>query len=275
MDSAPPFGRLLKFWRGIRGLSQEELAHRLDSTARHISRLENGHVHPSKVMVEGITRVFALGERDSNNLLMAAGFNPHVTGVDFFSPRLRWLRKAMTLTLRALDPYPSILMDGASNILMVNRGWVGFYRSTITEDSLNAVSNHFDFLFSRKVPADMMDRWQDTLSVVLMSLSQGVLMSGSEEGQALLDRLLATPNVPQDWRQRGARLEPMASYRVQFEFQGRAHSFFSVSQTVGAMGPNAYVSAPHLTVNTLYPEDEALDLSPLIVGELKHPLLAY
>ncbi len=100
-------------------------------------------------------------------------------------------------------------------------------------------------------------------------------MSGSQDSQAMLDRLLASPNVPADWQQRGAALEPMASYRIEVAFDGAPRRFFSVSQTVGAMGPNAYVSEPQLTVNTLYPEDETLDLSPLIQGELTHPLLHY
>jgi len=113
------------------------------------------------------------------------------------------------------------------------------------------------------------------LSVILMSLQQGVLMGQDPSAQAMLDRLVKSPNVPKDWQQRGARLEPMSSFRVQAEFNGRLEKFFSVSQTVGALGPNAFVSEPRLTVNTLYPEDENLDLSSLIEGELKHPLLFY
>ena len=121
----------------------------------------------------------------------------------------------------------------------------------------------------------MMSGWEDTLSVILMSLQQGVLMSGNEKSQDMLDRLLASPNVPADWRQRGASLEPMASYRIEVEFDGVLRRFFSVSQTAGAMGPNAYVSEPQLTVNTLYPEDDSLDLSLLVEGDLRHPLLSY
>lgn len=269
------FGRLLRFWRGVRKISQEELAHRVESSPRHISRLENGRSLPSKALVQDLAGELSLGERDSNHLLLSAGFNPVVTRVDFNSPQMRWLRKAMILTLRALDPYPATLIDGASNILMVNRGWVGFYSSAIPREQLSRVSNHFDFLFSRQGGGSLMSGWEDTLSVILMSLQQGVLMSGDPENQRTLERLLASPNVPADWQQRGAALEPMASYRVEVEFNGARQRFFSVSQTVGAMGPNAYVSEPHLTVTTLYPEDETLDLSALTEGDLQHPLLAY
>ena len=273
--ASQPFGRLLKFWRTVHELSQEALAHRLASSPRHISRLENGRVQPSKAMVEGIARELALGERDSNHLLIAAGFSPVLNKVDFNAPELRWLRKAMILTLRALDPYPATLSDGSSNILMVNRGWVGFYRRAIPEAELNKVSNHFDFLFSREGAGNMVSGLEDTLSVILMSLQQAMLLSDAQDSQGMLDRLIASPNVPPDWRQRAAQLEPMASYRLQLEFNGKPESFFSVSQTVGAVGPSAYVSEPNLTVNTLYPEDESLDLSSLIEGQLEHPLLPY
>ena len=101
-----PFGRLLKFWRGVHQLNQEELAHRLASSPRHISRLENGRVQPSKAMVEGIARELALGERDSNHLLIAAGFNPVVRKVDFnaLSWRQRKFSRANS-SIRSINCY--------------------------------------------------------------------------------------------------------------------------------------------------------------------------
>lgn len=269
------FPRLLKFWRGVRGISQEQLADRLDSSSRHIIRLEKGHSPPSKAITESIARELSLGQRDTNHLLISAGFTPAIKPADFDSDEFRWLRKAMMRTLSALDPYPTTLTDSSHNILMVNRGWVGFYRSAIPEDALNDVSDHFDFLFSRQGAQHLLSNWEDTLSVILMSLQQNVLLTGDLHSQEKLNRLLASPNVPKDWQQRGASYEPMASFRVEVEFNGVLQSFFNVSQTVGAMGPNAYVSEPNLTVHTLYPEDEAFDLSEIIEGDFKHPLLFY
>jgi hypothetical protein len=56
---------------------------------------------------------------------------------------------------------------------------------------------------------------------------------------------------------------------------GSLTRFFSVNSNVGAMGPNAYISEPNITVNVLFPEDESMQLDPLIAGELTHPLLFY
>lgn len=269
------FGRFLKFWRGVFGLSQEELAERLDSSPRHISRLENGSSRPSETMVKEISIALDLIERDSNHLLIAAGFAPVVIKVDFHAPELKWLRKAMTLTLRALDPYPTSLMDSSTNILMVNKGWVGFFSNSLPTDNLNEVKNHYNFLFSRQGAGNLVSSWEDTLSVILMSVQQGALFSNDPADEALMSMLEASPSVPADWQQRAAKLDPMASFRVQAEINGSLKRFFSVIQSVGAMGPTAYASEPRLTINTLYPEDEDMDLSSLIEGELKHPLLFY
>jgi len=278
MHDAKPaltFGRFLKFWRNVHHVSQEELADRLQSSPRHISRLENGTSRPSETMIEEIAKALDLGERDRNHLRISAGYTPQQQKVDFHSPELKWLRKVMTLTLRAMDPYPATLMDSASNILMVNRGWVGFYQTIIPVEQLSHVNNHFEFLFSSQGAGTIMSGWEDTLAMILMALKQAAMLSDDAEEMALLQRFLEHPNVPADWKQRAAKLEPMASFKVQVEFAGELQRFYSVNQTVGALGPTAYVSEPQLTISTLYPEDDELDLSSLIEGKLQHPLLYY
>ena len=269
------FGRFLKFWRGVHGLSQEELAHRIDSSPRHISRMENGSSRPSEAIVLEITRVLELGKRDSVHLLISAGYAPAEEKLDFNAPELKWLRKAMTLTLRALDPYPAALTDSSTNFLMVNKGWVGFYLKNVPQRTLNKFTNHYDFLFSRKGAGTIVSDWEDTLSVILMSVQQRVMFTNDPADEAIQQRLESHPNVPEDWKQRAAKLEPMASFRVQIEIDGALKRFFSVNSMVDPLGPASYGSEPHFTLNTLYPEDENLDLSALIEGDLKHPLLFY
>lgn len=269
------FSRFLKFWRTLRELSQEELAHQLGSSPRHISRLENGVNQPGEALVKELAKVLKLGQRDSNHLLVSAGYIPLEQRADFHAPELKWLRKAMTLTLRGLDPYPTIVMDSTANILMVNRGWVGFYLKSIAPQTLAKVTNHFDFLFSHRGAGNLLSNWENTLSAILMSLQQTALFTNKPEDQAIVSRLSSHPNVPEDWQQRGANFEPMASYRVQVEFYGTLHRFFSVSSTVSAMGPVAYAPEPRLILNTLYPEDEELDLAAIVSTEYTHPLLFY
>ena len=80
--------------------------------------------------------------------------------------------------------------------------------------------------------------------------------------------------MPDDWQQRAARTEPMASFRVQLNVEGALRRFFSVSTMAGALGPNAFVSEPRLTITTLYPEED-LDLASMQDDGVSHPLLYY
>lgn len=273
-DTASPFARLLQFWRKLLNISQEQLAQGIDSTSRHISRLENSRSRPSITMVYSIAHVLGLGQRDSNLLLLSAGFSPKRVEVSFKQPEFNWMRKALTLTLKALDPYPTTVMDSETNILMVNKGWVNLFQQSLGTAELAKISDHFGFVFLHALQGK---EFEDTLSLILLSLYQASILSGNNnpQHQQRLAALASFDFVPQDWQQRAARLEPMASYKVQFQLQGQQHKFYSVSQTFGALGPNAFVSEPNLTVTTFYPEDENVDLSIAQGMQLSHPLLYY
>lgn len=51
------FGQVLKQFREAKGLTQEALAHAIQSHATHISRLENGHKQPT------LTTLFRIAEK--------------------------------------------------------------------------------------------------------------------------------------------------------------------------------------------------------------------
>lgn len=269
------FGRLLRFWRQVQQKNQEDLAYSIESSPRHISRLENGHVQPSQEMVLKIASSLALKERDTNHLLIAAGFTPQPGRVDFHSPQLKWLRKAMVMTLRALDPYPSVLINGAGDILMVNRSWVSFYQAVAGTQALDEVTNHFDFLFSLPATEDASEAWKDALSLILMSMQQDVLLGNNQAVEPLLKRLSAQPQVPSDWARRGCPARSHGQLSDSDENKRQSQIFYNVNQTVGAMGPTAYVSEPRLTISSLYPQDETAPPVNTDHASVKHPLLFY
>ena len=273
-EIATGFGPLLKFWRGVHGLSQETLALCAESSTRHISCLENGKAHPSRLMVLKLAEVLELGDRDSCYLLVGAGYQPTAKSVDFNSSEYKWLRKAMMLTLKAMDPYPAALMDRYGRLLMVNKGWVSFHRLTMSEEELAQASNHFELLFKAQRSDDLSEVKLNTISMILMALQQEDLLSGDGYSKIIND-LMAQSHIPKDWKKRAANLEPQASFRVQIDMEGKPQNFFSVSQTVGAMGPTSFISEPRLSINTLYPEDTELDMSVYLDTSLTHPLLPY
>ena len=269
------FARFLKFWRGVHQISQQELAFRINSSARHISRLESGSSRPSESMVMEISNSLELGNRDRNHLLIAAGFAPTQSKVDIHSPELKWLRKAMTMNLRALDPYPTVLLDSAANIVMVNRSWVSFFQHSIDHETLQQADNYYEFLFSPHIAGPVLRDWEDAFSLILMAVKQQTLFSNDPEEIATQRQLEANKAAPSNWQQRAAQLEPMASFRLQIELNGTQQRFYNVSSTVGALGPTAYASEPNLTIQTLYPDNEELDLSALMTNPCSHPRLFY
>lgn len=269
------FGRFLKFWRNLHQLSQEELAFRHGSSPRHISRLENGASRPSESFIEEIAEVLELGERDRNHLRISAGYSPKQRKVSFNDPEMKWLRKAMRLTLHSLDPYPTTLSDSIGNILMVNKGWINFYQKNLPEIDLNSVTNIYDFMFSRQGSSSIISDRDNAHALILMAIQQEIMLNNSDEQKQLFEHLLKIHEPPTNWQERAAKLEPMASFRIQINYEGTLRQFYSVSQTVGAAGPTAYFSEPKLTLSTLYPEDEKNDLPPLTDSKLAHPLLFY
>ncbi len=250
-DIATGFGPLLKFWRGVHGLSQETLALCADSSTRHISCLENGKSHPSRLMILKLSEVMKLGDRDSCYLLLAAGYLPTANTVDFHSPEYKWLRKAMLLTLKAMDPFPAALMDRYGSLLMVNKGWVALYQQSLSPERLSSMSNHFELLFTPQQGNEITDLRKNTLSLILMAMQQEILLSKDKHFEKILANLIKHKDVPKDWKKRAANLEPQASFRVQFEVAGKLQPFFNVSQMVGALGPTSFISEPRLTINTL------------------------
>jgi transcriptional regulator with XRE-family HTH domain len=268
------FGELLRFWREIRGFSQESLAFEASSSTRHISRMENGKAMPSFAMIENLARVMELGNRDAAYLFLAAGHVPPAEPVAFEDSKYRWLRKAMTRTLRALDPNPSVLMDSFGTILMVNEAWASFCFDSMVDLSggMAAITNYHDFLFTCQSFKDAQDLRMNSLSLILMAIKQESVLTGDVRYEALLERLMAYPEVPFGWKQRAANLEPMSSYRVQFEQNSQLVRYYNVSQSVSAMGPVSFVAEPRLIITTLFAEDEGREpVLPKIIPE--HPLL--
>ena len=226
-------------------------------------------------MIDKLSEVLKLGERDSCYLQLAAGYLPAAKAVDFHDPKFSWLRNAMILTLKAMDPFPAALMDRYGKLIMVNKGWVAFHSKTVDKKDLDAADNHYEFLFSHKHNHTPSEVKKNTLALILMAIKQESLLSQDPDYQGMFDELLKLPDVPHDWEQRAANLEPQASFKVQMDINHVQQNFYSVSQMVGALGPTSFVSEPRLIINTLYPENPDLDLSKNMRADLEHPLLVY
>ena len=269
------FGDLLRFWRSCKKLSQEQLADKVESSTRQISRIEMGTSRPSESLVNNITIALGLLERDKNNLRIAAGFPTQSSHMHFHSSEMKWLRNAMMLSLKAQEPFPSMLLGETGDILMVNRSWVCFFRTTLSAERLNTVNNYWEFLFSEDGLGCYLEGWEDNIAVIYMGVYQGMILNRNPSIYRILKILRSHHCFPTDWVERASRLAPMASYRIRIPFNKELTNFYSVHQTVGALGLSSFVSAPHLTINTLYPENDGNTALQFKLDDVSHPLLRY
>lgn len=116
-----PFGRLLRHWRNLRGLSQLALAQEIGSTTRHVSYIENGRSRPGRDWVLRVADALDLPLRSRNELLLAAGLAPEFLERELGSAPIEPYRAAVLGVMAAIDPFPAFAVDAVFNLTETNR----------------------------------------------------------------------------------------------------------------------------------------------------------
>ena len=267
------FGRLLRFWRGVFEESQENVAHALDSSPRHISRLENGRVRPSRAMIEKIAAHFGLGDRDTQQLLFAGGFSDPVEPRESHREALRFVYKGVSRALDAFDPNPAMVFDPAGKICMINRSWLGLMHTAFPPSGDLTIRNYFDFIF-RSVPADAKPRnWTDTQCGILMVFYQEAVLLDDRGLLTLIEELAERHQLPSDWKRRASQVVTLPSFVVPIPVDDQVVLFTSVSLGVAPSGPAAYLARPSMVLVALLPTRNDYDPAQLQRADLDHPLL--
>jgi transcriptional regulator with XRE-family HTH domain len=122
MDKKSSFPSRLASLRKWRGLSQLQLAAAADCSQRHISFLELGRTQPSREMLRRLSVALGLSFRQSNDLLLAAGFAPIWSDTPFDAETLAPIRQALDFMLEQQEPYPAVVVDRRWNLLQANKG---------------------------------------------------------------------------------------------------------------------------------------------------------
>ncbi len=115
-----PFGASLRRWRLARGSSQLSLAHRAQTTARHLSFLATGRSRPSPDMVARLAQALALPPRESNDLFRVAGMAPAFPETPLEADDLAPFTSVVERMLAGHDPYPAYAIDRHWNIIRTN-----------------------------------------------------------------------------------------------------------------------------------------------------------
>lgn len=115
-----PAGSLIRRWRRRRRLSQLELSELAGTSTRHLSFVETGRSTPSRAMVLRLADTLEVPLRETNQMLLGAGFAPAY-------PDARVDRAARARLLDLLDgvleghlPNPALVLDTEFDVVATN-----------------------------------------------------------------------------------------------------------------------------------------------------------
>jgi transcriptional regulator with XRE-family HTH domain len=195
MDKKSNFPARLASLRKWRGLSQLQLASAADCSQRHISFLELGRTQPSREMMRRLSVALGLSLRQSNDLLLAAGFAPIWSDTPFDAETLAPIRQALDFLLAQQEPYPAFVVDRRWNLLQANKGAVAMVEFLVGPLTPGAAVNLADALVAPDMLQPYLTNWPEVVAYFVRSVEADAAADATAETAALRDRLLSYPGV--------------------------------------------------------------------------------
>jgi len=252
-SSLSPLGLLLRHWRGVRRMSQLELALHAHVTPRHVSFVETGRANPSREMVLTLARALDVPLRERNRLLLAAGYAPSYRQSELDEPALAQVRAALDRMLSQQEPYPAVVLDRYWNVMQTNEAAAAMFawllKGSRTPDPPNVVRLIFGAL--RPFVANWDEFGEALVQRVHREAVGGVPDVRTNE---LLEEALGSAGVPSAWRAPDLTATRLPIIPVEFERDGLAVSYFS---TVTTLGTPQDVTLQEIRVELFFPADEA------------------
>lgn len=255
-----PVGEVLREWRGVRGLSQLDLALEAEVSSRHLSFIETGRSRPSRRMLLKLAEVLDLPLRERNALLLAAGYAPLYPEKDFDHSSLEPIRGALELVLANHEPYPAFVLDRRWDILLANRPHRRLLPLLLPPGAdPGEPVNAFRLVLDPELLRPHIRDWELVAHVLGHRVRRRLRRPHLEpELGDHYEGLLAYPGV----REAMADVQPPTdagvilplTFEVEIEGLRRRLSWFS---TLASLGTPLDVTAEELLIESLFPADEA------------------
>jgi transcriptional regulator with XRE-family HTH domain len=255
--SSSGLGRLLKEWRGRRGYSQLDLALAARTTQRHVSFIESGRAAPSREMILRIAATMNLPLRQQNALLLAAGYAPVWGQRDLTAPDLAMVNSALDFMLAKHEPFPAFVVDRWWNLLRVNRGALSLTEFLAGPPSGQPAVEPVNLAIELMSPAGLrpfISNWEEVAHYFLRGVQADAQEDGAPETLALLNRLLALPDVPALFESPPAVTThaPVLPILVQ-----RGDISLALFTTIATLGTARDVTLQEVRIECFFPMDDA------------------
>lgn len=253
------FSALLKYWRGQRGMSQLDLALAANVSARHVSFLESGRACPSEGMVLRLMCTLGVPLRGQNEVLRAASFSAR-----FIEPELDAMDPAIDLAitrmLRQQEPFPLTVMNSGYDLLRTNDAAKAIFSHFVMDSArLLTPMNLYGLVFDPQLARPFIKNWLQVGQHMVARLHREAL-SRPNDGRlgALLERVLAYPDVPQSWRHPDFASISEATLTLVLERGPLTLRFFMV---VTAFSAPQQITLEELRMESYFPMDDLTRLA--------------
>jgi len=245
-NKAVEFGEVLRSWRSQRKLSQLELSHLSNTSARHISFLEKGRSQPSREMVHKLARTLNISSSDVNSALVAAGFAPLFPKVELDSSSVSVLKSAVDTMLKNHMPWPAVACDAQWDLLASN---------TAAKHLLQLLNIEGNNLMQAMLAADDIDgpiaNWPEVARMMLYRLNTEQLEDPTNKTlQAVRKQLSSHARINENLPNSESELSVVVPIKVRTN--DSELSFFSMIAQFGAVQEITY-SGIH--VELFFPAD--------------------
>ena len=248
-SAAHPLGDLLRQWRSARRMSQMDLALEAGISTRHLSYVETGKARPSRELVALLAGALDMPMRDRNALLVVAGYAPGYRETPLSDPQMALIRRAIDCILGQHEPYPAFVVNRHWDVLMASQGL-----ARVFDWLRDGVQPHGNIMRQVFDPADMrpfVENWEEVAGDLIGHLHHEA--ATDKTSRALLDEVLAYPDVPARWEHRELGAAPLPLMTVTFRKGDRRLTFFS---TLTTFGTSRDITLEELRVECMYPADD-------------------
>ncbi len=250
-------GSLLREWRGLRRMSQLDLAVVAEVSPRHLSFVETGRAVPSREMVLTLARALEVPFRERNAMLTAAGYAPVYRETSLEAPEMADMRRALTLLLRQHDPFFAVAMDRRWDIVMCNAAHARLLAmfgapvepfTVLQPPRLNALR----LLFGPFRPA--VANWDEAARAILDRAQREAALDRDPARRRVVEECLR--DAPPGWR--GPQREMPAPLVVTIDVRlgdTRARLF----STISTLGTAQDITLQELQIESFHPADAATE----------------
>ena len=146
-------------------------------------------------MVLRLSAALGLQLRQSNELLLGAGFAPMWTETNIQAAPLAIIRDALSYMLDQQEPYPAVVVDRHWNLLQANKGAVGLVEFLVGAIAPGTAINLADALVGPDLLRPHLLNWDDVVRYFVRSVETDAAADATIETANLLERLLGYPDV--------------------------------------------------------------------------------